>query len=169
MKRRFPARAWPIFGAIRYRAAVRCDECGHSLAGVPSGAPCSECGVVTPDARRTLPPVNVAAAIAEYAWPFAVIAVGGALGFGLAGRGNEGSLMVGLLVTGVGFCLVPVAAAFTTVLLMLRMPRRARWAPLVLLVPRIVAVPVLIAMAVTFVAIVMIVGACVVGFPFLRS
>lgn len=169
MKRRFPARAWPIFGAIRYRAAVRCDECGHSLAGVPSGAPCSECGVVTPDARRTLPPVNVAAAIAEYAWPFAVIAVGGALGFGLAGRGNEGSLMVGLLVAGVGLCLVPAAAAFTTVLLMLRMPRRARWAPLVLLVPRIVAVPVLVAAAATFVAIVLIFGACVVGVPFLRS
>ena len=168
MKRRFPARAWPIFGAIRYRTAVRCDECGHSLAGVPSGAPCSECGVVTPDARRTLPPVNVAAAIAEYAWPFAVIAVGGALGFGFAGRGNEGP-MVGLLVAGAGLCLVPAAAAFTTVLLMLRMPRRARWAPLMLLVPRIVAVPALVAMAATFVAIVMIVGACVVGFPFLRS
>lgn len=169
MSRRFLDRAWPIFGAIRYRAAVRCDECGHSLAGVPSGAPCSECGVVTPDARRTLPPVNVAAAIAEYAWPFAVIAVGGALGFGLAGRGNEGSLMVGLLVVGVGLCLVPAAAAFTTVLLMLRMPRRARWAPLMLLVPRIVAVPVLVAAAATFVAIVMIFGACVVGVPFLRS
>lgn len=147
---------------------MRCDECGHSLAGVPSGAPCAECGVVTPDARRSLPPVNVAAAIAEYAWPFAVIAVGGALWFGLAGRGNEG-LMVGLLVAGVGLCLVPAAAAFTTVLLMLRMPRRARWEPLVLLVPRIVAVPVLVAAAATFVAIVMIFGACVVGVPFLRS
>lgn len=167
MRRRFNARAWPIFVAIRYPAPMRCDECGHSLAGVPSGAPCAECGVVTPDARRSLPPVNVAAAIAEYAWPFAVIAVGGALGFGLAGRGNEG-LMAGLLVAGVGLCLVPAAAAFTTVLLMLRMPRRARWEPLVLLVPRIVAVPVLVAAAATFVAIVMIFGACVVGVPFLR-
>lgn len=147
---------------------MRCDECGHSLAGIPSGAPCAECGVVTPDARRTLPPVNVAAAIAEYAWPFAVIAVGGALGFGFAGRGNEGPV-VGPLVAGVGLCLVPAAAAFTTVLLMLRMPRRARWAPLMLLVPRIVAVPALVAMAATFVAIVMIVGACIVGFPFLQS
>jgi len=110
----------------------------------------------------------VAAAIAEYAWPFAVIAVGGALGFGFAGRGNEGPV-VGPLVAGVGLCLVPAAAAFTTVLLMLRMPRRARWAPLMLLVPRIVAVPALVAMAATFVAIVMIVGACIVGFPFLQS
>jgi hypothetical protein len=76
--------------------------------------------------------------------------------------------VVGLLVAGVGLCLVPAAAAFTTVLLMLRMPRRARWAPLMLLVPRIVAVPVLVAAAATFVAIVMIFGACVVGVPFLR-
>lgn len=124
--------------------------------------------MVTPDARRSLPPVNVATAIAEYAWPFALIAAGGALGFGLAGRGNEGPV-VGLLVAGVGLCLVPAAAAFTTVLLMLRMPRRARWAPLMLLVPRIVAVPVLVAAAATFVAIVMIFGACVAGAPFLRS
>ena len=123
--------------------------------------------MVTPDARRSLPPVNVATAITEYAWPFAVIAAGGALGFGLAGRVNEGPV-VGLLMVGIGLFLVPAAAAFTTVRLMLRMPRRARWAPLMLLVPRIVAAPVLVAAAATFVAIVMIFGACVVGAPFLR-
>ncbi len=170
MKRRFPARAWPIFGAIRYRAAVRCDECGHSLAGVPSGAPCSECGVVTPDARRTHPPVNVVAVVAECAWPMALVALGATLALGLTSRTHGSDKLFGALVAGSGFLLVTAATALTTVRLMRRMPRRARWAPVLLVVPRVVVFPVLAAAAATVVAVVLASGgamAAAVGRSFL--
>ncbi len=158
MKRRITARAWPIFVAIRYRASVRCDECGHSLAGVPSGAPCAECGVVTPDARRTLPPVNVVAVVAECAWPMALVALGVMLALGLTSRTHGSDMLLGALVAGSGLILVPTATALTTVELMRRMPRRARWAPVLLVVPRVVAFPVLVATAATVVAVILASG-----------
>lgn len=127
-----------------------------------------ECGVVTPDARRTLPPVNVAVAVIEYAWPFAIIAVGGIMVIGPIGMSLDLAPM-GLVTVVIGLCLTPIAAAFTTVRLMRRMPHRMRWAPLVLLLPRIVAVPILVAAASAVVAGTMTFGGCLVGLSFFRS
>ena len=116
---------------------------------------------MTPDERRTQPPVNVRIVAVEYAWPFMVMA-GGVLMATVSVRGG-GDAVVGLIIAVVGLVLVPIAAATTTVLLMRRMPRRTRWEPLVLLVPRMVAVPALVAMASVAVAMTVAFGACVVG------
>jgi hypothetical protein len=62
----------------------------------------------------------------------------------------------------------PATVAFGTVRLVQRLPRRVRWAPLLLFVPRIVAVPVLTALAGACIATIAGFGACLVGLPFLR-
>jgi len=62
----------------------------------------------------------------------------------------------------------PATVAFGTVRLVKRLPRRARWAPLLLVIPRIVAVPALAALGGACIATVAGFGACMVGMSFLR-
>ena len=121
---------------------------------------------MTPDERRTQPPVNAGVAVAECSWPFMVIGAGMLMAaVSLRGRGDA---LIGAIIALIGLFLVPIVAAMVTVRLMRRMPRRMRWEPLVVLVPRIVAVPALAAMAAVAVAVTLAFGALAVGLGMFR-
>jgi hypothetical protein len=53
---------------------MRCEECGHNISGLADDAPCTECGVVTPVARREAPPLNMRRVVLGFAWPYMAIA-----------------------------------------------------------------------------------------------
>jgi hypothetical protein len=149
-------------------------ECGHSLLGIASGSACPECGTVTADAERVPQPLASPWLIAlRMLWPVPIIVVTVWTATAAAGQYGKASDMqapIVMLGTALAFAwlVTPATVAFGTVRLVQRLPRRARWAPLLLFVPRIVAMPVLTALAGACIATIAGFGACLVGLPFLR-
>lgn len=145
-------------------AAMRCPECGQTLIGVPESSPCPECGTPSTLAERHVPPLLPTwKLVVGMAWPTAVgvamvlsiiwildSAVDGAAFFVALGA------IVMLLVIG------PIKAAVWVHVLMGRLPRRVRAAPLLALIPRSIAVPLLVAAAVAVLNAALGFGACLV-------
>jgi hypothetical protein len=149
---------------------MRCEECGHDLRAIPDGTPCTECGVVTPmDCRWPAPMPGVWRVLLGFAWP--ALAVMTLLGlvmlWGLLNSPNGIGSMIGpttgIVVAVLVFLVAPLNTARRMQLLMQRLPRRVRMAPLLMLIPRIVAVPVLAGIATIPVMVAIAFGGCVVA------
>ena len=145
---------------------MRCEECGHNISGLADDAPCTECGVVTPVARREAPPLNMRRVVLGFAWPYMAIAgVFVLLWLGIAMlKDNIAAVLFPIaIITILVLLLVPINAARQSSKLMKRLPRRTREAPLIALIPRSVMVPLLVAAAAFFLGVTFVIGACAVG------
>jgi len=145
---------------------MRCEECGHNISGLADDAPCTECGVVTPVARREAPPLNMRRVVLGFAWPYMAIAgVFVLLWLGIAIlKDNTAAVLFPIaIITILVLLLVPINAARQSSKLMKRLPRRTREAPLIALIPRSVMVPLLVAAAAFFLGVTFVIGACTVG------
>jgi hypothetical protein len=145
---------------------MRCEECGHNISGLADDAPCTECGVVTPVARREALPLNMRRVVLGFAWPYMAIAgMFAVLWLAIAVLKDSAAVVlfpiaiIAILV----LLLVPVNAARQTSKLMMRLPRRTRAAPLIALIPRSVMVPLLVAAAAFFLGVTFTIGACAIG------
>ena len=152
---------------------MRCAECGQDLSQIASGAPCTECGTVTPDDRRTLPPLRMGRVVAGFAWPYVVMLLlfGSAVLVTRVLNGEFTYLIPALLLVAlvVLVLIVPINAARRTTVLMRRRPRREYMAPLLALTPRIVLVPLLAAGAAFLLGVALAFGSCMVGAEFAKS
>jgi len=145
---------------------MRCEECGHNISGLADDAPCTECGVVTPVARREAPPLNMRRVVLGFAWPYMAIAgVFVLLWLGIAMlKDNTAAVLFPIaIITILVLLQVPLNAARQSSKLMKRLPRRTRAAPLIALIPRSVMVPLLVAAAAFFLGVTFVIGACAVG------
>lgn len=145
---------------------MRCEECGHNISGLADDAPCTECGVVTPVARREAPPLNMRRVVLGFAWPYMAIAgVFALLWLGIAMlKDNTAAVLFPIaIITILVLLLVPINAARQSSKLMKRLPRRTREVPLIALIPRSVMVPLLVAAAAFFLGVTFVIGACAVG------
>jgi len=145
---------------------MRCEECGHNISGLADDAPCTECGVVTPVARREAPPLNMRRVVLGFAWPYMAIAgVFALMWLGIAMlKDNTAAVLFPIaIITILVLLLVPINAARQSSKLMKRLPRRTREAPLIALIPRSVMVPLLVAAAAFFLGVTFVIGACTVG------
>lgn len=148
---------------------MRCEECGHDLRAIPDGTPCTECGVVTPMERRWPAPMpGTGRVLLGFAWP-ALVVMGLAglvamLGMAVTPGGISPEVGVGLLIAVLVlvFVVAPLNTARRMHMLMQRLPRRVRAAPLLALVPRSVAVPLLAAIATVPVMMAIAFGGCMV-------
>ena len=145
---------------------MRCEECGHNISGLADDAPCTECGVVTPVARRGELPLNMRRVVLGFAWPYMAIAGMFALlwlGIATLKDSTPAVLFPIAIITILVLLIVPVNAARQSSKLMMRLPRRTRAAPLIALIPRSVMVPLLVAAAAFFLGVTFVIGACTVG------
>jgi len=145
---------------------MRCEECGHNISGLADDAPCTECGVVTPVARREALPLDMRRVVLGFAWPYMAIAgVFALLWLGIAMlKDNTAAVLFPIaVITILVLLLVPINAARQSSKLMKRLPRRTREAPLIALIPRSVMVPLLVAAAAFFLGVTFVIGACAVG------
>jgi len=145
---------------------MRCEECGHNISGLADDAPCTECGVVTPVARREALPLDMRRVVLGFAWPYMAIAgVFVLLWLGIAMlKDNTAAVLFPIaIITILVLLLVPINAARQSSKLMKRLPRRTREAPLIALIPRSVMVPLLVAAAAFFLGVTFVIGACAVG------
>ena len=145
---------------------MRCEECGHNISGLADDAPCTECGVVTPVARREELPLNMRRVVLGFAWPYMAIAgMFAVLWLAIAVLKDSAAVVlfpiaiIAILV----LLLVPVNATRQTSKLMMRLPRRTRAAPLIALIPRSVMVPLLVAAAAFFLGVTFTIGACAIA------
>lgn len=126
---------------------------------------------MTVDAERVPQPLASPWLIAlRMLWPVPIIVV--TVWTATAAVGKAGDMQAPIAMLGIALAfawlVTPATVAFGTVRLVQRLPRRARWTPLLLFVPRIVAVPALTALAGACIATIAGFGACLVGLPFLR-
>lgn len=141
---------------------MRCPECGHPLVGVPDGSPCTECGTASSLTERDpgLMP-SPGTLLLRFGWPsmagFALLWVP-ALIVGTAVDGMAFFLMLAAII--VMLLVGPLNSGMQAWKLMKRMPRRAREAPLLALVPRAVLIPVLVGLATVPLNVALGVGAC---------
>ena len=145
---------------------MRCEECGHNISGLADDAPCTECGVVTPVARRGELPLNMRRVVIGFAWPYMAIAGMFALlwlGIATLQDSTPAVLFPIAIITILVLLIVPINAARQSSKLMKRLPRRTREAPLIALIPRSVMVPLLVAAAAFFLGVTFVIGACTVG------
>jgi hypothetical protein len=143
---------------------MRCEDCGHDLRAIPEGTPCPECGVVTPMERRWPAPMpGTGRVLLGFAWP-ALVAMGLVPAAVIMADGLAGTGVVLMVITAVLVLLVaPLNTARRVHALMQRLPRRVRAAPLLVLVPRSVAVPVLAGIATIPVMMAIAFGGCLVA------
>lgn len=136
-----------------------CAECGHNLERVADGAPCTECGVVTPpDMRLPQPLPSRVRLLVMFGWPLVLAWALGAVGiFSIAGSGSP---LIGLLAITAFVIVGPLNSALRTRALMKRLPRRICSAPLLFMIPRVVAVPILVGLATIIIFSALTLGAC---------
>lgn len=142
---------------------MRCPECGHSLLGVPDQAPCPECGVASAAAEREPKPLpSPGKLLWWFGWPSIAGAAIIVLSSFIMNTFADGVTIAGVMAGGVLLLLVgPVNSARQTSILMKRLPRRVRSAPLLALVPRIVLVPLLAGLATIPINVAVGFGSCV--------
>ena len=131
---------------------MRCAECGHNLDRVADGAPCTECGVVTPVNLRLPQPLPSRLRLSWlFGWPLILTWLIGLVAIWASKifTSDSGALIVG-----------PANSAWRTHRLMQILPRRARSAPLLFMVPRSIAIPVLVGVATVIVFNALTFGAC---------
>jgi hypothetical protein len=144
MRQRWIDPRGPIFHAVtalwrNYASAMRCAECGHPLSGIDSGAPCTECGMVTPDDQREPGPLPSRwVLLARFGWPTitGTILLLVALASIRRDPGGPGPEFMLVLANLCWLLLFPACAGWQAVVLMRRMPRRQRNATLFGLLPR---------------------------------
>jgi hypothetical protein len=134
---------------------MRCEECGHDLRAIPYGTPCPECGVVTPMERRWPAPMPGGWRLMMlFGWPMLAVMGITVLSLVLAPIihidervGTVVFIVFLVTVLVLVFLLGPLNSARQVHTFMNRMPRRVRAAPLLLLIPRSVMLPVLAGLA----------------------
>ncbi len=140
---------------------MRCTECGHNLDRVADGAPCTECGVVTPSNLRLPQPLPSRRRLSWlFGWPLILTWLIGLVAIWASKTfdSDSGALIVGVLVC--LFIVGPANSAWCTHTLMQTLPRRARSTPLLLMVPCSIAIPVLVGVATVIVFTALTFGAC---------
>ena len=140
---------------------MRCAECGHNLDRVADGAPCTECGVVTPVNLRLPQPLPSRLRLSWlFGWPLILTWLIGLVAIWASKifTSDSGALIVGVLVC--LFIVGPANSAWRTHRLMQILPRRARSAPVLFMVPRSIAIPVLVGVATVIVFNALTFGAC---------
>lgn len=147
---------------------MRCPECAYELGELQPGHPCPECGVVSaPEDRLPRSPIRKGRVFAGYGLtPLLAGALGAIAGFGLGAGGQGAANLMGFLyfTALIGGAIIAAITAFvTTRRLMRRLPRRVASAPLLLLIPRNVLVPLMAACATGAIAATLATGACVAG------
>lgn len=145
---------------------MRCPECGYELGELLGGLACPECGTCsTPDQRLPLPPETKKRIFWGYAAvPLGAAAMGLIAGLMLAfsNLSNEAGPVVLYFSALIGGAIGGAIMGFlTTRRLMRRLPRRVASAPLLLLIPRNVLVPLMAACAAGAIAATLATGACV--------
>lgn len=148
---------------------MRCPECGHSLISVPDGAPCTECGVASGAAEREpglLP--SPRSLFMRFGWPSIAGVLMIALTWAVAlvpAPSIAGLVPAFVIITAVVFLVVgPINTASQVRILMNRLPRRVRTAPLLALIPRNVLIPLLASLATVPVNVAIGFGACLGAF-----
>jgi len=138
---------------------MHCAECGHNLERVAEGAPCTECGVVTPlDVRMPQPLPGRMHFLVMFGWP---LVLAWALGVvGIISLSRQGSPLVGVIAVASFVIVGPLNSALRTHALMKRLPRRIYSAPLLFMIPRLVAVPILVGLATIIIFSALTLGAC---------
>ena len=146
---------------------MHCAECGHNLDRVAEGAPCTECGVVTPLQLRMLQPLPGRVRLLWlFGWPLLMAWSLGFLALLLANRLEQVSMAL-VVLTVVSILVVgPANSAWRTFVLMKRLPRRLRSAPFLVVVPRSITIPVLVGVATVIIFNVLTFGACITVFAF---
>jgi hypothetical protein len=124
---------------------------------------------VTPDGKRMPPRPSPTWLIAlRMLWPLPVAMVLMATSTVAEGRGADSVKLLLISILLAGF-VTPATVAVETTLLMLRLPRRVRWAPVLLVVPRIVAIPILAALAAMCIGAIALLGAELIGIPLIGA
>jgi hypothetical protein len=101
-------------------------------------------------------------------WPLPVAMVLMTTSTVAEGRGAD-SVNLLLIAILLAVFVTPATVAVETTLLMLRLPRRVRWAPVLLVVPRIVAIPILAAISGACIGAVALFGAELIGIPLIGA
>jgi hypothetical protein len=145
---------------------MRCPECGHSLVGTPDGAPCTECGVASAAPEREPGPMPTPGRLVlRFGWPamagIVSIVVNWLCNLTRIAGVDEVLVTLGIVAIVLFLFVGPLNTATQTRLLMNRLPRRVRTAPLLALIPRNVMVPILAGIATVPVNIAIGFGACV--------
>ena len=146
---------------------MRCAECGHNLDRVAEGAPCTECGVVTPVQLRMLQPLPGRVRLLWlFGWPLLMAWSLGLVALWMADRPEPNFIALVVLIVVSIMVVGPINSARQTFVLMKRLPRRIRSAPLLIVVPRSVTIPVLVGVATVIIFNVLTFGACITVFAF---
>ena len=145
---------------------MRCEECGLNISGLADDAPCTECGVVTPVARRGELPLNMRRVVLGFAWPYMAIAgMFAVLWLMFVTLPDSGMNFVGpvIIIAVLALLVVPINAIRRTSSLMNRLPHRVRRAPLLVMIPRSVTVPLIVGAAAFILGLTVVFGGCMVG------
>ena len=126
-----------------------------------------ECGVVTPLQLRMLQPLPGRVRLLwMFGWPLLMAWLLGFIALVLANRLEQVSMAL-VVLTVVSILVVgPANSAWRTFVLMKRLPRRLRSAPFLIVVPRSIAIPVLVGVATIVIFNVLTFGACMTVFAF---
>lgn len=145
---------------------MRCPECGYELGDLLGGIACPECGTCsTREQRLPLTPVGDRAIFMGYfAAPLGTGVFALVAGFVAGWCNMDERVLAGLL-------LVPAAGAMVAAVLSLvasidhmkRLPRRVASAPVLLLIPRKILIPILAVTASAVITGALALGACVLG------
>ena len=146
---------------------MRCAECGHNLDRVAEGAPCTECGEVTPVQLRLLQPLPGRVRLLwQFGWPLLMAWSLGLLALFVANRLDQVAMVLVVLTVVSIVAVGPVNSAWRTFVLMKRLPRRIRSAPFLIVIPRSITIPILVGVATILIFNVLTFGACITVFAF---
>ena len=148
---------------------MRCPECGYEMGISRDELTCPECGTCSePEQRLPLPPVRLRRVFLGYVGvPIACSTMGVLAGVASESMNRHSKIPVGMYRFALlgGIAVAGIAGFKTTRRLMWRLPRRTVSAPMLLLIPRDVFVPLLAAAATGLFAATLVTGACLaIGF-----